>query len=53
MSLKEYMGAVVLAGGKGERFQGQKQLCELNGKPLWQHVYDKICAVLQNDNIIV
>lgn len=53
MSLEKCMGAVVLAGGKGERFQGQKQLCELRGKPLWQHVYDKIHIVLQNDNIIV
>lgn len=53
MRLKECMGAVVLAGGKGERFQGQKQFCELKGKPLWQHVYDKIFAVLQSDNIIV
>ncbi len=42
MNLKENMGAVVLAGGKGQRFQGQKQFCELKGKPLWQHVYDKI-----------
>jgi len=53
MSLEEDMGAVVLAGGRGQRFQGQKQFCELKGKPLWQHVYDKIYAVLQNSNIIV
>lgn len=53
MSLKEDMGAVVLAGGKGQRFQGQKQFCDLKGKPLWQHVYDKIYAVLQSSNIIV
>jgi len=53
MSLKEDMGAVVLAGGKGERFQGQKQFCKIKGKPLWKHVYDKIYAVIQNDNIII
>lgn len=53
MSLDKDIGAVVLAGGKGERFQGQKQFCELEGKPLWQHVYDKIYAVTQSDNIIV
>ncbi len=53
MSLKKNMGAVVLAGGKGERFQGQKQFYKLKGKPLWQHVYDKIYAVLQSNNIIV
>lgn len=53
MSLEKDIGAVVLAGGKGERFQGQKQYCKLNGKPLWKHVYDKVYAVIQSDNIVV
>lgn len=53
MSLEKDIGAIVLAGGKGERFQGQKQFCMLRGKALWRHVYDKVCAVIQNDNIIV
>ncbi len=53
MSWEKCVGAVVLAGGKGERFRGQKQFCELKGKPLWQHVNDKIHAVMQSDNIIV
>lgn len=47
------IGAVVLAGGKGERFQGKKQFCKIKGKALWQHVYDKVLAVVQNNNIIV
>lgn len=53
MSLGKYIGAVVLAGGKGERFQGQKQFCMLKGKTLWEHVYDKVYAVIQNNNIVV
>lgn len=53
MSSEKHIGAVVLAGGKGERFRGQKQFCELKGKPLWQHVYDKIYAVIKSDNIVV
>ncbi len=50
---KKYLGAVILAGGKGERFQGQKQFYLLDGKPLWKHVYDKVFDVLNNNNIIV
>lgn len=50
---KEYMGAIVLAGGNGERFQGKKQFYKINGKPLWKYVFDKVHAVLKNDNIVV
>ena len=47
-------GAVVLAGGKGERFHGQKQFFELNGKPLWKHVYEKVEMVFgTSENIVV
>lgn len=53
MNFEKYIGAVVLAGGKGERFQGEKQFCELKGKTLWRHVYDKIYAVTRSDNIVV
>lgn len=53
MGLNEGFGAVVLAGGKGERFQGQKQFCLLKGKPLWRHVYDKVSSVVEVENIVV
>lgn len=46
-------GAIVLAGGKGERFHGQKQFTEINGKPLWRFVYDKLINLVEKDNIIV
>lgn len=47
------MGAVVLAGGRGERFHGRKQFALLNGIPLWKIVRDKAEEVLQNQNISV
>lgn len=47
------MGAVVLAGGRGERFHGKKQFVELDGTPLWKIVRDKAAEVIQNENIVV
>lgn len=46
-------GAVILAGGQGNRFHGRKQFYELYGKPLWRHVYDKALRVVDRDHIIV
>ena len=46
-------GAIILAGGRGERFKGLKQFYILNGKPLWQHVYDKMLCVIKPENIVV
>lgn len=51
--LFEGMGAIVLAGGKGERFRGQKQFVCLNGVPLWKIVRDKAEEVLGGQNIVV
>lgn len=34
--------AIVLAAGKGERYDGCKQLAALRGKPLLQHVLDSV-----------
>lgn len=48
-----FCGAIILAGGRGERFQQKKQFCELQGKPLWKHVYDKMVQVIPSSNIIV
>lgn len=46
-------GAVILAGGKGTRFSGEKQFFKLNGKPLWRHVYDKMLLYLPKKQIVV
>ena len=47
------LGGIILAAGKGVRFQGKKQFIELNGKALWLHVYDKLLQVVKKENIIV
>lgn len=49
----EGMGAVVLAGGKAERFHGQKQFVQLQGTPLWKIVRDKAGTILGGQNIVV
>ncbi len=46
-------GGVILAAGKGVRFQGKKQFFELDGKALWIHVYDKLTQVVEKENIVV
>ena len=47
------IGAVILAGGKGTRFHGQKQFVQLWGKELWRHVYDKTCQLIPREQIVV
>ena len=46
-------GAVILAAGQGSRFNGKKQFFELEGKPLWRHVYDKMKHVMDGDGNLV
>lgn len=48
-----YYGAIILAGGKGTRFNGNKQFYDFQGKQVWKHVYDKISPILDNKNIVV
>ena len=45
--------AIILAGGKGERFGKQKQFIRFIDKPLYQHVYEKANNILPKDNIVV
>ena len=45
--------AIILAGGKGERFGQQKQFITFMGKPLWKHVYDKAKMIFKDENIVV
>jgi molybdenum cofactor cytidylyltransferase len=45
--------AVVLAAGAGRRFGGDKQLAELDGRPLLQHVLDVLGLAGVHDPIVV
>lgn len=45
-------GAIVLAGGKGARFKGQKQFEKIGQKEMWRYVYDKAAQVVNKDYII-
>lgn len=47
------LGAVILAGGNGNRYKGKKQFELLDGKPLWKHVYDKVSPFIESSNICV
>lgn len=50
MSCREF--AVVLAGGTGQRFGSKKQFFEFLGKPLYQHVLDKVKAIVPEKNVV-
>jgi 2-C-methyl-D-erythritol 4-phosphate cytidylyltransferase len=43
--------AIILAGGKGVRFNGEKQFIHFHGKPLYKHVYDKVADLV--DEVII
>lgn len=45
--------ALVLAGGMGTRFGSQKQFLEIEGKPLWQYVHDKLAKFVPINNVCV
>lgn len=45
--------AIVLAGGRGTRYGQQKQFIVLNGKPLWQHVHDKVSKFVDENDVCV
>jgi molybdenum cofactor cytidylyltransferase len=45
--------AIVLAAGAGRRFGGDKQVAELEGRPLLQHVLDALAAAGIDDPIVV
>jgi 2-C-methyl-D-erythritol 4-phosphate cytidylyltransferase len=44
--------AIVLAGGKGVRFNGKKQYMEFYGKPMWKHVYDKAADMVDEIYVV-
>ena len=45
--------AILLAAGKGTRYQEVKQEVLFHGKPLWQYAYETIVGVLGCENIVV
>lgn len=46
-------GAIILAAGKGTRFNQEKQFISFRGKPVWRHVYDKAISCVSKENIVV
>ena len=47
------IGAVVLAAGAGSRFGGGKLLAPLDGRPILQHVMDRLAASGIEDVVVV
>ena len=45
--------AVILAAGKGTRYNGSKQDVVFHGKPLWRYPYDTCCEIINKDRIVV
>lgn len=43
--------AIILAGGKGTRFNGEKQFIDFHGKSLYMHVVDKVNKLV--DEVII
>ena len=50
---KTDIAAIILAAGQGSRFKGRKQFLEFHGKPLYKHVYDTLCGLIPQTNIVV
>ncbi len=44
--------ALILAAGKGTRYNGTKQDVIFHGKPLWRYAYETALEVVLNDHIV-
>ena len=47
------LSAILLAAGRGKRYNGNKQDVIFHGKPIWKFTYDTIAKVIDQNNIIV
>ena len=50
---KKRVSAIVLAGGSGTRFHARKQFVEINGKPMWEYPYEKICNLIGRKRVVI
>ncbi len=50
--MSDILGAIILAAGKGTRFQDKKQFIPFLGKPMWKHSYDTALKVIPKNNIV-
>ena len=46
------MYAVLLAAGKGTRYQGTKQDILFHGKPVWRYPYELLVSILGEDHVV-
>ncbi|WP_372792247.1 NTP transferase domain-containing protein [Paraconexibacter sp.] len=51
--MSSHSAAVILAAGASERFGSVKQLAELDGRPMLQHVIDAVVAVRELDPVVL
>lgn len=47
------IGAILLAAGKGTRYQGVKQDAIFYGKPLWRYAYETTLKVMDTEQVVV
>lgn len=51
--MKNDIAVIILAAGQGSRFGEKKQFVQFRGKEIWRHIYDKICTLVEKDNVVV
>ena len=47
------MKAIILAGGRSERFGSQKAFAQINGQPFYQHLVETLTATNMFNQIII
>lgn len=53
MEIKKKHSALILAAGKGTRYNGTKQDVIFHGKQLWRYAYETALDVVRDDHIVV